>query len=91
MKNKKEGIIRTIVDICKKLKNYDEMDLMHVSNNHDIRIDDALDLDSLDKLDLLVELEKKYKIKISERDEVVVTNNFSLNAISDMILTKIKK
>lgn len=90
MTKKKEDIIGTILDICKKLKNYDENDLRFVNNNHNIPIDDALNLDSLDKLDLLVELEKVYKIKISEYEEMVIVRNCSLNTISEMILNKIK-
>lgn len=90
MTKKKEDIIGTILDICKKLKNYDENDLRFVNNNHNIPIDDALNLDSLDKLDLLVELEKAYKIKISEYEEMVIVRNCSLNTISEMILNKIK-
>ncbi|MBQ7303864.1 MAG: hypothetical protein IJW75_02975 [Alphaproteobacteria bacterium] len=90
MTKKKEDIIGTILDICKKLKNYDENDLRFVNNSHNIPIDDALNLDSLDKLDLLVELEKVYKIKISEYEEMVIVRNCSLNTISEMILNKIK-
>lgn len=90
MTKNKEDIIGTILDICKKLKNYDENDLRFVNNNHNIPIDDALNLDSLDKLDLLVELEKAYKIKISEYEEMVIVRNCSLNTISEMILNKIK-
>ncbi len=91
MTKKKEDIKRTILDICKRLKNYDENDLRFVNNNHNIPIDDALNLDSLDKLDLLVELEKVYKIKISEYDEMVVARNFTMNTISEMILSQIIK
>ena len=90
MTKNKEDIIGTILDICKKLKNYDENDLRFVNNNHNIPIDDALNLDSLDKLDLLVELEKAYKIKISEYEEMVIVRNCSLNTISEVILNKIK-
>lgn len=83
------GIKDKIIKILNNIIDDENIIKLYV-NNHNFNLYDEWHIDSIDGVEILMELEKEFNISLNENDEYSITKECSINKIYSIILKYIK-